>query len=346
MKSKDLVDRKVLVFTEFADTARYLRHELEKAGIADIDQVDGGRNRDRANVIKRFSPYYNRSSSPELEETGEKEIRVLISTDVLSEGLNLQDACRLVNYDIHWNPVRLMQRIGRVDRRMNDDLEARLLHDRPEAGSVRGTVVFWNFLPPGELNTLLSLYKTVTGKALRISLTFGIEGRKLITPDDDYQALQEFTHTYEGTRTPAEDLHLEYQALVKEMPDLEEKLVGLPRAIYSGRARPGKGVKGVFFCFRLPALDRELLEFTEEAGVTRWYLYDLDRDEVLEEAAEIIGTIRSKPNTPRKCTMEEPTLVEIRDKVLKHIKNTYLKRLDAPVGVRPTLKCWMELNDG
>ena len=57
---------------------------------------------------------------------------MLISTDVLSEGLNLQDATRMINYDIHWNPVRLMQRIGRVDRRMNPEIEAALKADHPE----------------------------------------------------------------------------------------------------------------------------------------------------------------------------------------------------------------------
>ncbi|MEE9264893.1 MAG: hypothetical protein V3V11_10610, partial [Vicinamibacteria bacterium] len=116
--------------------------------------------------------------------------------------------------------------------------------------------------------------------------------------------------------------------------------------IFSGRKRPAKGTRGVFFCYGLPALDREIGEFTEDAGTTRWYLYDMDKDEILEEPGEIIESIRSKPNTPRKCITEKKTLMDIRAKVLKHIKNTYLKRVDAPVGVKPALKCWMELNEG
>ena len=75
-------------------------------------------------------------------------------------------------------------------------------------------------------------------------------------------------------------------------------------------------------------------------------MYDLDRDAILEEPAEIIGSIRSKPDTPRKCTTEEKTLGDLRAKIEKHIKNTYLKRIDAPVGVKPALKCWMERNEG
>ena len=117
LNSKEMADRKVLIFTEFADTARYLRRELERAGIEGVAELDSSTKTNRADAIRRFSPYYNGLSSAELDGTGQDETTVLIATDVLSEGLNLQDATRLVNYDIHWNPVRLMQRIGRVDRR-------------------------------------------------------------------------------------------------------------------------------------------------------------------------------------------------------------------------------------
>ena len=73
---------------------------------------------------------------------------------------------------------------------------------------------------------------------------------------------------------------------------------------------------------------------------------DLDRDTILEDPGEIVENIRSAPDTPRRCTGEEKTLVEIRAKVEKHVKNSYLKRVDAPVGVKPRLRCWMELNEG
>src|SRR5205823_906383 len=156
--------QKCLIFTEFADTARYLKKSLQAAGIEGVEAIDGGSKLDRGMVIKRFAPYYNRSSSEKIAEAGHSEIRVLVSTDVLSEGLNLQDATRLINYDIHWNPVRLMQRIGRVDRRMNPATEAIMTLDHPELLPLRGKVAFWNFLPPDELNELLSLYTRVTEK--------------------------------------------------------------------------------------------------------------------------------------------------------------------------------------
>ena len=308
--------------------------------------MDSATKKNRADVIQRFSPYYNDLSSPELAERGHEEIRVLISTDVLSEGLNLQDASRMINYDIHWNPVRLMQRIGRVDRRMNPAIEQRFVADHPEAAASRGKVWFWNFLPPEELNEILSLYTKVTQKTLLISKTLGIEGKKLLTPEDNYEALKEFHHAYEGTRTAVEDMHLEYQALLQADPELEARLSNLPGAIFSGRKRPAKGVRGVFFCYALPALDKETNEFTEEAGTTRWYLYDLVHGTILEEPGEIAASIRSKPETPRRCNLEETALLEVRKRIEKHIKNGYLKRVDAPVGVKPRLRCWMELNEG
>jgi len=346
IKSKELLGQKVLVFTEFADTARYLKRQLDKADIEGVAEVDSTTKVNRADVIQRFSPYYNGTTSTTLVENGYDETRVLISTDVLSEGLNLQDATRVINYDIHWNPVRLMQRIGRVDRRLNPEIEKLLIVDHPELEASRGKVSFWNFLPPEELNALLSLYTRVTQKTLLISKTMGIEGKKLLTPEDDYEALKEFNQAYEGTRNAIEEMHLEYQALTQVDPELEMRLERLPGATFSGRKRPAKAARGVFFCYMLPALDKLRNEFTEEAGTTRWYFYDLGREHILEDPGEIVASIRSKPDTPRRCSMEQKTLIEIRSNIEKHIKNGYLKRVDAPIGVKPVLRCWMELNDG
>lgn len=345
LKSKEMGDRKVLIFTEFADTARYLRRELKKAGINGVAELDSSTKTNRADAIRRFSPYYNGLSSAELAATGQEETKVLIATDVLSEGLNLQDATRLINYDIHWNPVRLMQRIGRVDRRLNPDVEAQLVADHPEVAKQRARIAFWNFLPPDDLDTLLRLYGKVSHKTLLISKTLGIEGKKLLKPEDDYAALKEFNSSYEGETTVQEQLHLEYQKLLDEHDGLEERLAGLPRAIFSGRQRTAEASEGVFFCYRLPALDTESGEFTLEAGVTRWYLHTLPDGTLLDDPRQIADAIRSAPDTPRVCTTDRPLLVNIRDGVLKHIKNTHLKQLDVPIGSpKPLLVCWMELN--
>jgi superfamily II DNA or RNA helicase len=346
-RDKVLKEHKVIIFSEFMSTTRYLHRELEAAGIKGVGEIDSESKRDRAEVIREFSPYYNDSSSPELAEQGREEIRVLISTDVLSEGLNLQDSTRLINYDIHWNPVRLMQRIGRVDRRMDPAVEKRLVADHPDQAALRGNVAYWNFLPPDELNDLLLLYQRVAHKTLRISKVFGIEGRKFLRPDDDFEALRDFVHHYEGEETPAERLHLEYQRFLAENPGLEPFLDTAPQRLFSGKEHPKAGTKAVFFCYRLPAEDKTAPSdkaWEGEAGRTGWYLYLLEDAAIIEDPPKIADVIRSIPDTPRVCREKSETLREIRLKVEKHIKNTYLRQVQAPVGVKPALKCWMEIS--
>ncbi len=341
---------KVLIFTEFAETARYLKKQLQLAEIDGVEQIDSGSKLSRHDVIRRFAPYYNGSSSGELVEKNRAEIRILISTDVLSEGLNLQDCTRLINYDLHWNPVRLMQRIGRVDRRMNPNVEARLLADHPDQQPLRGEIQFWNFLPPDELNELLTLYRNVAHKTLKISKTLGIEGRQLLTPEDEYEALKDFNESYEGQTTTDEEIRLELQRLLDADPSLTDKLAALPGRVFSGKRHATPGTQAVFFCYRLPRPDHTAggndkeFPWTEEAGETRWYLHRLSDEKLIEDSTAIVEAIRCLPETPRHCEVSQPTLAAIRAKIEKHIKNTWLKRMQAPVGVKPILKAWMELN--
>ena len=243
-----------------------------------------------------------------------------------------------------------MQRIGRVDRRMNSEIEKCIIENHPDQKDLRGTVAYWNFLPPDDLDDLLHLYTLVSRKTLRISKTFGIEGKKLLTPEDEYNALKNFNEAYEGTTTLIEEMRLEYQKLLKEHPELIEKLNYLPGRVLTGKNHPAKDTRAVFFCYRLPrpahsiTSPEEEYPWTEEAGETKWYLYYLDNEKILEEPSEIIDIIRSKPDTPRVCRIKQQTLSEIRQKLEKHIKNTYLKKVQAPIGVKAMLKAWMELS--
>jgi superfamily II DNA or RNA helicase len=346
-----LKKHKVIIFSEFMATARYLAVELEKAGIKGIDQIDSATKRSRSDVIRQFAPYYNGMTSKALADKDQPETRVLIATDVLSEGLNLQDAARLINYDLHWNPVRLMQRIGRVDRRMNPETEKKLIKDHPDVKAIRGTVEYWNFLPPGELDELLNLYKRVSNKTLLISRTLGIEGKKLLRPEDDFAALKDFDHQYEGEPTVLETMHLEYQRLLAAHPDLGARLEALPGRVFSGKAHVQPGTHAVFFCFGLPGKDATVKDavieadaWTLPAGRTEWLLLDLQTGKVLEDAAAIDAFIHCEPETPRQCQIAQPTLAEARAKAEKHLKNGYLRQVQAPVGVGPTLIAWMELN--
>ena len=174
---------------------------MRAKGLQNLERIDGSSSqKQRSAVIHRFAPFYNHASQP----SPENEINILIATDVLAEGLNLQDANRLINFDLHWNPVRLMQRIGRVDRRMNPDIEKRLLAAHPDLKGTRETVIYWNFLPPEELETLLRLYNRVNRKTLVISKAFGIEGRKLLNPEDDFDPVKEINEQFEGQQTALE----------------------------------------------------------------------------------------------------------------------------------------------
>jgi len=348
LNNPDLIKKnKIVIFTEYMHTAKYIlenlksRSEFQKI---EIDEIDGSTKEDRGQIIKRFAPYYNESSSQQLKEEKLKEIHILISTDVLSEGLNLQDATLLINYDLHWNPVRLMQRIGRIDRRLDDDVEKMIMVEHPEFKDTRGQVSFWNFLPPDELNDILTLFEKVTKKTLRISKTFGIEGRKLLTPQDDYDALKEFNKGYEGETTMLEKMHLEYQKINEEHPELIDIIKQLPSKAFTGKERATPEISGIFFCYSLPAKDVTTGEWTEDAGQTKWYLYTLPDGNIISEPPKIIEHIRCAANTERKTVMKKDELKKIRMKMDELVKDTYLKSVQAPIGVRPTLKTWMELN--
>ncbi|NLD37035.1 MAG: NgoFVII family restriction endonuclease [Desulfatiglans sp.] len=103
---------KILIFTQFADTANYLFEQLKAKGVKSIECVTGD-SENPTHYAHRFSPFSNEKQH--IKGT-EHELRVLITTDVLSEGQNLQDAHIILNYDLPWAIIRLIQRAGRVDR--------------------------------------------------------------------------------------------------------------------------------------------------------------------------------------------------------------------------------------
>ena len=329
--------RKVIIFSEYRATARYILKELQDSGFKNLAEVDGQSKDNRHDLVQRFAPYYNDKTSSDIEN----EINILIATDVLSEGLNLQDASCLINYDLHWNPVRLMQRIGRVDRRRNVEIEKRLLADHPEYAIDREKAFYWNFLPPSELEQLLSLYKTVSKKTLRISKTFGIEGRKLLTPDDEYEALKEFNSAYEGTTSNDEEMALAFQDLLSINPDYDEIVKKLPKKMYSGKISSTKS--GYFFCYELPS-KRADGTWTSGDGLYRWYLIDPKNDSVFEQVYEIWKAIECEDTEPRYLNTTEEDFDQIRKKVESYIKKSYLRAVQAPVGVKPRLVTWLQMS--
>ncbi|HEX2168344.1 MAG TPA: helicase-related protein [Longimicrobiales bacterium] len=125
---------KIVLFTEYQETARGLWRALAtRPGVALVHGGDArlGRNRSsRRAVIERFAPIANGARAPRTTER----VRLLIATDVLAEGMNLQDAAVVVSYDLPWNPVRLAQRIGRIDRLGSPHERVRAIAFRPDRG--------------------------------------------------------------------------------------------------------------------------------------------------------------------------------------------------------------------
>ena len=151
--------KKVLVFTEFATTAEYLHKHLDWNGVKDITHSN---RRNSVQCARRFDPKNNPGSEIEADE-----VTLLISTDVLSEGMNLQAGEVIINYDFHWNPTRLIQRAGRVDR----------------IGSKNEFVIVHNFLPDPEIERDLNLEKLVGEKISDIQKIIG-EDYKILKTDE------------------------------------------------------------------------------------------------------------------------------------------------------------------
>ena len=158
-------NRKVMVFTAFADTATYLYEQLAgwakaELGLETALVTGSGRNqttvpslrRDLTSILTAFSP---RSKERPEELAGEGEIDLLIATDCISEGQNLQDCDWLINYDIHWNPVRIIQRFGRIDR----------------IGSTNGRIQLVNFWPNMELEEYINLEQRVSGRMVLLDIS-------------------------------------------------------------------------------------------------------------------------------------------------------------------------------
>lgn len=153
---KDTNAEKILIFSESAVTTKYIyeymREKLPQRKIAQIDSKQG--QKEKNELIKSFDPKNNNA-----DISKNKEIDILISTDVLSEGVNLQACGIVINYDFHWNPVRLIQRVGRIDR----------------IGTEHDKIRVINFLPTTKIEAALSLKERVTNKIKTIQGIIGTD---------------------------------------------------------------------------------------------------------------------------------------------------------------------------
>ncbi len=163
---KELKGQKVLVFSYFATTVDYIYKEisadfLNEVGLSrdQIASLKSKNGKEKTGYVQRFSPVAQRQVVSDGKVNGKPELQILVSTDVLSEGQNLQDCGIIINYDLHWNPVKMIQRNGRINR----------------LGSTFSEVKIHNFLPEGQLERFLKLIKRLQDKIRIIGGSVGID---------------------------------------------------------------------------------------------------------------------------------------------------------------------------
>lgn len=225
----DLIERKhgsekVLVFTQFADTARYLTEQLRLRGVQKIEHVTGDDENPTAKA-HRFSP----DSNEKTELKGEHELRVLIATDVLSEGQNLQDAHIILNYDLPWAIIRLIQRAGRVDR----------------IGQKAEKILCYSFLPEDGIEQIINLRARL---AHRIRENAEVVGSDETFFDGDPVNLADLYNEKAGMLDEEEenDSEVDLASLAYQIwknatdanPELNSIIPNLPLVTYTAKAVP------------------------------------------------------------------------------------------------------------
>ncbi|MGY1840224.1 MULTISPECIES: helicase-related protein [unclassified Modestobacter] len=257
-------NRKVLIFSAFADTAEYLYRELaprlSKAGLESALVTGGGHaakttlgpGYDFQQVLTLFSPKSKQRHLTMPKATGE--LDVLIATDVISEGQNLQDCDYLVNYDIHWNPVRIIQRFGRVDR----------------IGSTNTYIQLVNFWPDISLDEYINLKERVENRMVIADLAGTADDNVLTLEDGDaafrkeqLRKLQNEVIELEDVRTGVSitdlglnDFRMDLLGYIKEYGDLASAPKGLHAVV---PAQADKGLKpGALFVLRNVNADKSI----------------------------------------------------------------------------------------
>ena len=278
---------KLLVFTQFADTARYLAEQLKAAGITAIAAATG-ESANPTELAWQFSPVSNQKRK---DIPTDKELRVLIATDVLSEGQNLQDAHIVVNYDLPWAIIRLIQRAGRVDR----------------IGQKSEQIVCGSFLPAEGVDNIINLRNRVRARLRENGEVVGSD--EVFFEDDERNDL--LRGLYDETASvlndePDNEVDLAsfalsiWQGAVNADPKLQQIVPNMPAVVYSARkhddptpARP----RGALVYMRT-AQNVDALAWVNEQGesVTE------SQYAILHAAAECT------PNTPAEPRAAEPSL--------------------------------------
>ncbi len=222
-------DQKVLIFTQFADTVEYLATQLKARGIRALEGVTGNSENPTA-LAHRFSPV---SSGKRGEIMREQELRVMIATDVLSEGQNLQDCHVIVNYDLPWAIIRLVQRAGRVDR----------------IGQKAPEVLCYSFLPAEGVESLINLRSRVYRRLRENAEVLGGD-ETFFEGDMTEQQIRDLYTEKSGILEAGDEGEVDLASYAYQIwknavdadPSLEKSIPKLENVVYSARAyEPKKG---------------------------------------------------------------------------------------------------------
>jgi hypothetical protein len=247
-------DEKVLVFTQFADTALYLSAELKARGVKRVEAVTGDSS-DPTQLAWRFAPDANdkRRSIPAADE-----LRVLIATDVLSEGQNLQDCAVVVNYDLPWAIIRLIQRAGRVDR----------------IGQHAEGILCYSFLPAEGVERLIRLRQRVRRRLEQNAEVIGADER-FFDDEREVEFMSDLYNEKSGVLDDEDDAEVDLASYAYQIwknatdadPSLAAKIESLPDVVYATKAHePAPGApRGVLVYTRTPQ-GNDALAWIDEHG--------------------------------------------------------------------------------
>lgn len=216
-------DQKVLVFSQFADTVRYLEGQLKARAISRLAGVSGD-SPDPTALAWRFSPVSNNKRG---QVTSDNELRVLIATDVLSEGQNLQDCSIVVNYDLPWAIIRLVQRAGRVDR----------------IGQLAENILCYSFLPVEGVERIIRLRARVRQRLSENAEVVGTD-EAFFEDDQNNQVIVDLYNEKAGILDGDADTEVDlasyayqiWKNAITDDPGLETIIEALPPVVYSTKA--------------------------------------------------------------------------------------------------------------
>ena len=216
---------KVLVFSQFADTVDYLSEQLKAKGIKALEGVTGDSD-DPTTIAYRFSPVSNEKRD---HVSRDKELRVVLATDVLSEGQNLQDCSVVVNFDLPWAIIRLIQRAGRVDR----------------IGQQSDTILCYSFLPAEGVERIIRLRSRVRQRLQENAEVVGAD-EAFFEDQDDAQAVRDLFTEKAGILDGDEDAEVDLASYAYQIwknaidrdPELEKIIPAMPNVVYSTRPHP------------------------------------------------------------------------------------------------------------